>query len=105
MIDWNRVAELKEEIGTEGFAEVVELFLAEVEQELDRLGDTCHADALEAKMHFLKGSALNLGLGDLSRLCQSGEAAAAKGDTGALDLGRIRACFTASRDSLLQNLK
>ena len=36
MIDWNRVAALREEVGAEDFDEVVELFLQEVDEE--RLG-------------------------------------------------------------------
>ena len=31
MIDWKRVEELKEEIGTDGFVEVVDMFLDEAE--------------------------------------------------------------------------
>ena len=31
MIDWKRVDELREEIGTDGFAEVADMFLEEAE--------------------------------------------------------------------------
>lgn len=37
MINWKRVNELRDEIGPEDFAEVVELFLEEVEQVIDKL--------------------------------------------------------------------
>lgn len=35
MIDWTRVDELRDEIGTDCFDEVVELFIEEVETEID----------------------------------------------------------------------
>lgn len=38
MIDWERVAELQSEIGADGFGEVLELFLDEVEGVVMRLG-------------------------------------------------------------------
>ena len=37
MIEWDRVAELRDEVGAEDFAEVVELFLDEVEATLARI--------------------------------------------------------------------
>ena len=36
MIDWERVAELKDEVGDDDFAEIADLFLAEVEEQLAR---------------------------------------------------------------------
>ena len=40
MIDWTRAGELRSEIGDDGFAEVVELFLDEVEDVVMRLRAT-----------------------------------------------------------------
>ena len=37
MIDWDRVSELREEIGAEDYEEVAELFLMEVEDTLAQL--------------------------------------------------------------------
>ena len=77
MIDWARVGELRDEIGCEDFAEVVSLFLEEADEVVQRLGACADAKALESALHFLKGSALNLGFERLAQLCQDGERRAA----------------------------
>lgn len=74
MIDWIRVAQLRDEIGAEDFAEVAELFLLEVEDTLFRLdGAADNPEEMRELLHFLKGSALNLGFSDLSAVCSRGE--------------------------------
>lgn len=70
MISWERVAELKSEVGEEDFLEIVHLFLGETDAVLARLGETADPDETEALLHFLKGSALNLGFQRLSALCR-----------------------------------
>ena len=79
MISWERVRELRSEIGEEDFAEVVELFLQEVEEVLDRLRATPDPASHEADLHFLKGSALNLGFQALGTLCRDSESARGEG--------------------------
>jgi HPt (histidine-containing phosphotransfer) domain-containing protein len=101
MIDWTRVSDLREEIGAEDFAEVVEIFLEEVEAAMESLGGD-HA-SLEAQLHFLKGSALNLGFVDFSDLCGAGESRAANGATD-IDLAEIAQCYAASQDTFLEGL-
>lgn len=81
MIDWSRVEELREEVGAEDFDEVVTLFLSEVEERLAGFEATAQASVIEEDMHFLKGSALNLGFSDLAKFCGKGEALAARGET------------------------
>ena len=78
-IDWSRIADLREEIGADDFAEVVTLFMDEMDEGLTVLRHAGDASSLEAQFHFLKGSALNLGFAELAKLCQRGETAAAKG--------------------------
>ena len=73
MIQWARVSELYNEIGADDFDEVVELFLEEVEEVVDRLRANADLTCLEEDLHFLKGSALNLGFKAFSDLCQEGE--------------------------------
>ncbi len=81
MISWERVRELRDEIGEDDFCEVVDLFLEEVEEVLARLRAEPNPASYEADLHFLKGSALNLGFQALGALCRDGEVrAAAKGD-------------------------
>ena len=73
MIAWDRVDELRGEVGEEGFAEIAQLFLDEADAAVGKLqGDLSNED-LEKVLHFLKGCALNLGFAELARHCQVGE--------------------------------
>ena len=76
MLDWNRVLELKDEVGDEAFTEVVELFLEEVEEVLARFRTDGVTDGIAADLHFLRGSAMNLGFSDLAEICSAGEKSA-----------------------------
>ncbi len=97
MIDWTRVADLRGEIGAEDFEEVAELFLMEVEDTLSRLnGAATDAAQMQELMHFLKGSALNLGFSDLSAVCSSGEEDAAKGQI-TVDIAQLKDLYAQSR--------
>ena len=97
MIDWARVAQLRDEIGGDDFDEVTELFLMEVEDTLMRL-DAATGDAEQFRdlLHFLKGSALNLGFHDMSEVCSRGEADAASGRC-TVDVGALRSVYSQSR--------
>jgi histidine phosphotransfer protein HptB len=80
MIDWARVAQLREEIGADDFDEVAELFLMEVEDTLSRLDNASNdLPQMQELLHFLKGSALNLGFRDVCEICSKGEADAGNG--------------------------
>ena len=104
MIDWKRVIQLRDEIGADEFGEVVEIFLEEVEEEIAQLLPGIGAETLVAKLHFLKGSALNLGFDDFSRLCKDGEVSAARGDAARIDLGHIVDSYTSSKTVFLDAL-
>ncbi|WP_333818225.1 Hpt domain-containing protein [Tabrizicola sp.] len=104
MIDWKRVEELREEIGTEGFIEVADMFLDEAEGAVGALVAGLAPDEVEGQLHFLKGSALNLGLSDLAAICQEGERKAAAGQVDAVDAAQVAAIYRASRASLLGGL-
>ncbi|SFL78907.1 Hpt domain-containing protein [Shimia aestuarii] len=97
MINWKRVEELRDEIGAEDFNEVVELFLDEVEEVIERLQTQPDLGRLEADLHFLKGSALNLGFHAFSLLCQAGEVAAASGKAETVDLAKTIQSFFDSK--------
>lgn len=96
MIDWDRVSELRLEIGAEDFAEVVALFLEEADEVVARLPRISGAKPIESALHFLKGSALNLGFDELARLCQDGERLAAAGDL-SVNVVPVLACYDASK--------
>lgn len=102
MIDWKRVAELKEEIGADGFVEVADMFLDEAEGAVRALVAGLAPEEVEGQLHFLKGSALNLGLSDLAAICQEGERRAAAGRS--VDTAQVAAVYRASRAGLLGGL-
>ena len=96
MIDWTRVNELRDEIGADSFDEVAVLFLEEADEAVALLDGAQPAKALESALHFLKGSALNLGFSRLAQLCQDGEHLAAGGST-VVDLATIRSAYDQSK--------
>lgn len=97
MIDWGRVCELRDEIGAEDFAEVVQLFLEEADEVAENIGSNKSPQAIESALHFLKGSALNLGFRELAALCQIGEKAAAAGKCDNIDLAQVAALYERSK--------
>ncbi|MHA6265520.1 Hpt domain-containing protein [uncultured Aliiroseovarius sp.] len=97
MIDWNRVTELKDEIGEDDFAIVAEMFLEEVEEVIDRLKANPKPALFEQDMHFLKSSALNLGFKALTALCAVGEREAAAGNFEAVPLAPLFKTYDASK--------
>ena len=86
---------LRDEVGAEDFDEVLELFLEEVEETLGHLGDA--GRSIEHDLHFLKGSALNLGFTETARLCIEGE-------RGAPDINAIRSSYTDAKTELMQGV-
>lgn len=101
MINWTRVDELTDEIGKAEFGEVVEIFLEEVDDAISRLAASTE---LEADLHFLKGSALNLGFTDFSKACQIGELVASRGKQDSIDVAEILDCYAKSRAAFLAGL-
>jgi HPt (histidine-containing phosphotransfer) domain-containing protein len=103
LIDWVRVAELKEEIGADEFAEVVELFLSEADAMVDDLAGL-PAEAYEEALHSLKGAALNLGLTGLAMLCLEGERLAAAGRAEEVTIARVLTAYAAVRAAFLDGI-
>jgi HPt (histidine-containing phosphotransfer) domain-containing protein len=97
VIDWDRVQELKDEIGDDDFAEVAEMFIAEVEEVIDRLKTSPDPARYEEDLHFLKSSALNLGFSRLSALCHAGERKAAAGEAARVDFAPVFEIYEASK--------
>jgi histidine phosphotransfer protein HptB len=83
-IDWQRVDDLASEIGRDAVVEVVAMFLEETDAVIARMAN---APPTPDDFHFLKGSALNLGLTAFADLCQQGELQT----RGAADAGDLRA--------------
>lgn len=76
MINWNRVNELRDDFGEDVFTEIVTVFLEETDGVINRLKSVGIDPELGKTMHFLKGSALNLGFTQMASLSQLAETAA-----------------------------
>lgn len=102
MIDWDRVTELRDEIGADDLATVIGMFLDEVSEKLQEVQGGSSTASLSEDMHFLKSSALNIGFAELAQLCSAAEVKAEAGDLD-IDIGEIAACFATSAQELRQH--
>ena len=103
MVDWSRVKDLRSEVGLDDFEEIVAMFLEETDAVIRELSERTVAKSLESDLHFLKGSALNIGLASFARLCQQGEKNSSNGGT-EVDLDEIVRVYWQSRNDLLEQL-
>ena len=101
MIDLARLNDLRSEIGVDDFQEVLCLFLEEADEVVEQLTERPDLQTIESRLHFLKGSALNLGLSELAVLCQNGERSAAKGKPQSVDILAVTKCYAASKQQLM----
>jgi histidine phosphotransfer protein HptB len=101
LIDWQRVDDLASEIGADAVVEVVTMFLEETDEVITRLSGP---SPTTEDYHFLKGSALNLGLADLATLCQLGEHELNAGIVSAQTQAAIITLYPASRDALIDGI-
>jgi HPt (histidine-containing phosphotransfer) domain-containing protein len=104
VIDWTRISVLRAEIGDDDLHEVIGLFLEETDEVIARLDDGVDVSDLESLLHFLKGSALNLGFSDLAVVCQEGERKAAMGEGAGIDLEQVIDLYCASRTTFTDGL-
>ena len=105
MIDWQRVDELRDEIGAEDFTEVVDLFLEEVDEVVHRLRTAPDPTRYEDDLHVVKGSALNLGFQSIAMFCAVGEKLAASGGGGTVDIAGVIASYGASKSEFLAKIE
>lgn len=89
MIDWIKVAELRDEIGAEDFGEVFGLFLDNLHGVIEKLRHRPNPDDLESDLHLLKLGAANLGFSAFSEKCLAGERMAADGRRDRIDIAAI----------------
>jgi HPt (histidine-containing phosphotransfer) domain-containing protein len=106
MINWDQVKQLEEDIGAEDFGDVVVMFIDEVDQAVDNLrpSPTLEGEAMSSAMHFLKGSAANLGFEAFSAYCSSGEKLAESGASGDVDLARVVHLYDESKQLFLSEV-
>ena len=100
MINWDGISELQAEVGEDGIAEVVEIFLEEMEEGLEGLSASTETPEMLDKLHFLKGSAQNIGLDEVSSLCARDEAALKADATGQVDFQAIKAALSQAKEEL-----
>lgn len=104
MIDWIQVNSLREDVGRDSFDDIVAVFLEEVEEVIVKLRDNPDRDTLVDDLHFLKGSALNLGFTDFSGQCQLGETASVKGQAASVDIPKILESYDTTKARFLADL-
>ena len=104
MIDWARIAELKSEIGEDGFDDVVEIFLEEMEGVISRIRSAPKPETYEVDLHFLKGGAWNLGFAHFGSLCSEGERAAAAGRADEIEIEALLDDYERSKTEFLNGL-
>lgn len=104
MLDWNHINTLQDDIGPDAFAEIVDLFLEEVDDAIAALQDQTGPADLGAALHFVKGCALNLGFSEFAALCQQTETRISAGDHAPADLTQLLDCYARSRAQFLAEL-
>lgn len=106
MIDWAQVKQLEEDVGSEDLADVVTLFLSEVDEAVEALQSLPKDSAPEvaAALHFLKGSAFNLGFQEFGDYCAAGETQAHGGDTESVSFQAVERLYLDSKSLFLDEL-
>lgn len=103
MINWDQLRDLWTELGADEFSEVLELFLDEVEGTTLRLSKD-DSDRLSRDMHYLKGSALNLGFTDFAQMCSRNEVLATEGNLDGIDLEELSDLYARSKRHLFAEM-
>ena len=106
MINWAQVKQLEDDIGAEDFGDVVVMFIEEVDAAVDdlRSAPTLTGEALSSAMHFLKGSAANLGFKGFSDYCGAGEKLAESGASADVDLAAVVRLYDESKHQFLSEV-
>ncbi|MBV1863728.1 MAG: Hpt domain-containing protein [Rhodobacteraceae bacterium] len=104
MIDWVQIRQLEEDIGEEDFGDIVSLFLEEVDEVVAQLSENPPdtSDKLAPKLHFLKGSAYNLGFKAFGDYCSEGEKLSLEGKGEDVEIAKIITLYTDSKDAFFR---
>ena len=103
MLDWDRISELREEVGDAEFQVILEMFLDEVESAMMRLSAK-DPKRLETSLHFLKGCAWNLGFAAFGGLCDEEERRAAGGRADEVGIDGLLTCSSESKKAMMRGL-
>lgn len=104
MIDWEQIRQLEEDMGAEDLGDIVEVFLSEVEAALSDVARNppTEPEDMAARMHFLKGSAYNLGFEAFGSYCAKAEEAAHAGNTSEVSVTKARRLYSESKEIFLR---
>lgn len=102
MIDWNRVRQLRFELGEAEAATLAQDFLAEMAERLEHLDQTPGAVALD--LYHLRGASLNLGFAKLAARCLAYEMQLWHGDPQPVDQSVLSGLFDATKAEFLAGL-
>lgn len=105
MLDRDQLTRLRQDVGQQGFAEIVVLFLQETDEGIRKLCQEDKKSNMASDLHFLKGAALNLGLQQFGDLCHKSEILARMGQEGKVDLQELQAIYQSSRAALFTYTK
>ena len=106
MINWAQIKQLEEDVGSEDLSEVVTLFLSEVDEavsELDAVSGGTPQD-IAAALHFLKGSAFNLGFQEFGDYCAEGESQAHGGEISQISFEKVQQLYDSSKTIFLSEI-
>ena len=106
MINWEQVKQLEADIGAEDFEEVVTLFLAEVDEAVAQLKSSPpdNSDDVASALHFLKGSAYNLGFQAFGDYCSEGELQALNSSLEGIELAKVADLYVRSKKVFLSEM-
>ena len=100
MIDWIRIDELRDEVGQDDFGDIVGVFFEEALENLRR-ADT--VVTLLGQLHFLQGSALNLGFSNFAAICRNEENSLEKDPSHTVEIDKICAAFSSSKQQFYES--
>jgi HPt (histidine-containing phosphotransfer) domain-containing protein len=100
-MNWARVDELRSEVGSDAFAEVMDLFLEETDDMAKRLSAAADPATLGDDLHFMKGAALNLGFDELADACRDAEHTLRDAGAGAVDLTSVLRAYADCKAELM----
>lgn len=104
MIDWSQVAQLRQDVGVEDFGEVLDIFFEEVEEVTAQIAQAIPPGDLGKHLHFLKGSASNLGFTEFSEACQKGETLCDKGAENQVNIPEILTVYSGSKQAFFSGI-
>ena len=103
MIDWIRIDELRDEVGQDDFGDIVGVFFEEVQEALENLRRSDTVVTLLGQLHFLQGSALNLGFSNFAAICRNEENSLQKDSSHTVEIDKICGAFSSSKQQFYES--